>query len=144
VPGIVLVVDDAHFADDAATDALLHLAGVSGGRRACRRFLPAGTGAWSFLAGWRGSSGQAWPSRSTWHPWIPNAAALVNTASPTSPDAKTVARIVILPMATVLHPRTGPQRRGWRAAGVTATIWDAVARFVDLGEGTGSMRGALL
>jgi DNA-binding SARP family transcriptional activator len=141
--GIVLVVDDAHFADDAATDALLHLAGVSGGRRLlvvvsyrpelAREVLSRGV---ARLV----RAGVAVPIDLA--PMDPeDAAALVKAASPTSLDAKTVAKIVDLadgnPFFILELARNAV---AGVPLGVTATVWDAVAtRFVDLGEGTRSM-----
>jgi tetratricopeptide (TPR) repeat protein len=141
--GIALVVDDAHLADDAATDALLHLAGVSGGGRlllvVCYR---------PELAREVLSRGVARLIRAgaadaiDLEPLDPeDAAALVKAASPTSPDAKTVARIVDLaggnPFFILELARNAV---AGLPLGVTATVWDAVAtRFVDLGDRTRSM-----
>jgi DNA-binding SARP family transcriptional activator len=141
--GIVLVVDDAHLADDAATDALLHLAGVGGSGRllVVVSFRPE-------LAGEALSRGVARLDRAGvavtigLEPLDPeDAAALVNAASPTSPDAATVAKVVGLAGGNPFFILELARNVGAGVPmGMASTIWDAVAtRFVDLGEGARSM-----
>lgn len=138
-PGVLLVVDDAHHADDDAAEALMHLAGVAGQQR-----LLVALAYRSSLAGAVLARGVARLDRAGMAavldvgPLEPDeAAALVRAASPGSVPDREVTRIVDLaggsPFFVLELVRS-------RSAGRPATAGEAVsARLLDLDEGSRSM-----
>src|SRR5690606_3232900 len=140
---IVVVVDDAHLADDATTDALLQLAGVSRAGRiiAVLSYRPERAG--PVLA-----EGVARLDRSgamvaiDLDPLDRDAAvALVGAASPAPLDATLVASMVELAAGNPFFLlELARNAAAGRPLGNAPTIWDAVAtRFVDLDEQSTAM-----
>ena len=140
---IVVVVDDAHLADDATTDALLQLAGVSRAGRiiAVLSYRPE-------RAGRVLTEGVARLDRSgavaaiDLDPLDRDAAvALVGAASPAPLDATLVASMVELAAGNPFFLlELARNAAAGRPLGNAPTIWDAVAtRFVDLDEQSTAM-----
>lgn len=140
--GVMLIVDDAHLADDATTEALLHLVGAGGTRslvvlayrqEQARDVLSRGVARLD-----RAGATVAIDLRPLERD---EAAALVAVGAPTALDAAIVAKIVDLGRG---NPFFILELARNAVAGVphavSPTVWEAVtARFVDLDGGSAAM-----
>jgi hypothetical protein len=141
--GIVVVVDDAHLADDDAIEALLHLAGVSGSGRplVVLAYRPEQAGAVLTRGVARLHRAGVLSSIDLLPLDAEDAAALVLAAAPGAPDPAAVRTIVDLAEGNpffLLELARNAAADGW--SGAAPTVAEAVtARFVDLDEGSHSM-----
>ncbi|MGH3949874.1 MAG: ATP-binding protein [Pseudonocardiaceae bacterium] len=141
-PGVVLVVDDAHLADDATTEALTHLADPHGGTGLLVVLAYRSELARAVLA--RGVARLDRAGIAVTIDLLPldrhDAAALVEAGAPTPLNAAAVAKIVELAQGNPFFILELARAAGTGGIAVPRTVWDAVtARFLDLDDGTTAM-----
>jgi DNA-binding SARP family transcriptional activator/tetratricopeptide (TPR) repeat protein len=141
--GVMLVIDDAHLADDATTEACMHLARAGGGRPFLAVLAYRPEVARPTLT--QGVAGLDRAGRSVGIDLGPldhdDVIALVEAAAPTKPDAGVLAQIVGTAQG---NPFFAVELARGVVAGETLTVarsvWDAVtARFLDLDEASVGM-----